>query len=227
MKIIEISGVPGSGKTTMLDSIRTSLPKNWDIFPNDSSSNYTINILKNKINSFFYLFIFMLFKPFYTFKLIKYLSIYFLKSKESIYSSLYLLLNILFKISYVFFKIKFKPKNNVIIDEGISHIPFNMISYKSNQINIDAVKIWSFLKDLTKNIDVLILDISKKEAHNRIFARGHKRLKNKEDINNFLNLNNETINLIKSESQNLFKSSEVINVEQTNYRRYFFEFFEK
>jgi broad-specificity NMP kinase len=213
VKIIEISGVPGSGKTTFINNIKKILPKGWSVFPIDSPSLPLIGKLINKIKIIFYLFIFLLFEPRFSYQIIIYISDALKNISETTYTKFYLFINILFKIGHAYFINKFNNKNGIIIDEGLSHIPFNFLSYNSNHINSDWIELMSFLKKLTKNINLVIINTNKEEVKKRITNRGHKRLNKGIELNTFIEMNFTLIKMIEDNSYSFFKTLDMVNSE--------------
>lgn len=91
---------------------------------------------------------------------------------------------------------------NIIIDEGISHIPFNLFLTEC-----DISKYLSLLPTEYKKNKVYCLFESESLLYERLEKRGHKRVVNNEmDIKGFIKKNNTVYNLIRIKYKCFFEN---------------------
>ena len=115
--------------------------------------------------------------------------------EDTLFNKLNMLRNSIKKISiYVFYKRKYAD-SLVIIDEGISHVPYNLITTASSR-SIPIEKIYSGFKDLITDTSLLILDVPLSVIVERLLKRGHNRI-NIKNIERFAEENNRITKEIK------------------------------
>jgi hypothetical protein len=181
--MIEVTGAPGSGKTTLFSQSR-SLP--IFIFP--------------LIMPVFLIFIFFL-KPkiiFYLFKNSFYLN----RPLFQRFAFFYFCINKIFKF-YLY-----KNRRNEVIDEGISHIPFNL-EMESESSFFQFVSVF---ESLLKHIDVKIIVVSSEVLEKRIIIRGHSRISENSQVPNFVFRNKQVeMLMVKLLSQHVNSFEVLIN----------------
>ena len=217
MKIIEITGQPYSGKTYLFDNLQKKLTHNNIIF-------------YNKKRRLFYRLLFFIFN-FYKIKksdfiLIKNSISIINTNNHSLYWKILLIINIYEKIiNYRYLKRKYiDTKKIIIVDEGLTHIPYNLTDY--NKFN--KKKLLSILTLICKYDQINIIHINnkqinsdflKKKYHKRLEATDIKKelfLKFNKQIddymsNNFKNKNNK---IIKINNQFNSNSNDIQNIKK-------------
>lgn len=196
--IVEFSGLPGSGKSTIYNEL------------NKNISNVTF-ILNNKFNIIneIYLFIFFLLNIFKTYKYI-YLFKIVVKSENSLFDKFNIIRNIIKKISK--FLIYKNQKGVFVFDEGISHIVFNLfVDSSSRDINEKEIKKSFNILPLPDMLFMLSAD--KSLIIDRLKNRGHKRIKFDDNtkVENFINKSFTIQELIKEEFKKNIEVVEIIN----------------
>lgn len=194
--IIEITGVPGSGKSTLYNKVIDSNFEN-------------IKFIQNNFNiwSELFLFFFFFFKIFQTYKYFS-LLVFIFKTNNSLFHKVNILRNIIKKISKYFL---YKNKKGIyVFDEGISHIPFNLfVDNSSSLLNRDElIKQVSFLP----KIDILfMINVDKKLTISRLKNRGHKRmnLQNEKETLVFIEKSYEVQKMMKE----YYINAKIIDIE--------------
>lgn len=192
--IIEFTGVPGSGKSTIFKELQ-------------NSSNLKVSFVENKSNIFYdvYLFIYFMFNIFDTYRYIFVLKKIF-TTKNSLFHKLNICRNIIKKISKFYI---YKNKEGVyIIDEGISHIPFNLFVDSSNS-KIISKEVIELLDKLPMTDYIIIIDVDYELSLKRLKQRGHKRI----DFTNVYKMENflEKTFFVKDILQSYYKNKSIIN----------------
>jgi hypothetical protein len=179
MKMIDISGPSGSGKSTYINATF------------DSNSIYQGYYKQNKsqisrsigsialLAKLFWL-------PIIDLGQMKWLFVQALNLDGSIYNKLNAFRNSILRFAM------FPPKNSslIVIDTGISHIPF-ILELGENEIKEYVVK----FKYLLKSVDIsLVVPPSQGELVNRLSRRGHGRVKSRENIISLAKKNIEIYN---------------------------------
>ena len=182
--IVEFSGVPGSGKSTVVQKIkdeRIFLQK--AIFVDNKFS-----FLKDMFYIFYFLYIF---QPQYKklFSLIH-------RSDNSFLHKINLLRNVIKKISRYFFYSR--KKEIYIFDEGVSHIIFN-IFVDSSFKTIDKKEIEEVLELLPLPNLLICIEADKEIVLQRLESRGHKRINfdDKVKVENFVTKTFDTYKVLK------------------------------
>jgi hypothetical protein len=166
--------------------------------PTCSGKSYYLSSLKYKHVGYIYLpvgFLFLLTSPI----LFYWLFIRCLRADRSLLLSFLVFLNVFAKVGFSLCHIrffKFKSKN-IIVDEGLSHIPFILML---NESDIDYF-IKSFLPFLS-NTKILMKFSSSNVISKRLKSRGHKRVKSKSDhirfVNEHVRVQNQYCSYLKS-----------------------------
>jgi hypothetical protein len=173
--VIEVTGAPGSGKTTwikfhfsgeciLLGSMPLSFGKIKRVFYSIVLSLYAV--ASRSIS----------FKQ--TWWLVKKAAIY----DETLFSRVNALRNSMTKFGYHFFRQKYKV---TLVDEGISQIPFLLGLEREH---VDCF-IMLFRNHLGKNRIIFIDAPPKKILKARIITRGHKRVRTAKDAEGFVDRN--------------------------------------
>ena len=138
-RIIEISGIPGSGKTSLLRMVRGELSDNMSIYDDGQFINnkithklFPVSILR-RIGQLYILFIFSL--SFFNYKHILQALTHSVWSIDcGLWIRLYIYYNIVLKFARYNYAMSSTPDKVFLFDEGITHIPFNLHDYKSPNI---------------------------------------------------------------------------------------------
>lgn len=213
MNIIEITGSPCSGKSTLLESINI-LDKNISV-----RTVYGNPYAKNNVFYFNFQKLFFCFWGFYvtsnqlrTFLLGK---IY--TSESHFIHQLRLVLQTFLKFGRQSYLSKKTSDKSILLDEGISHIPFNLFLTES-----EISEYLSLLPEEYKKIKVYCIFESELLLCARLENRGHKRVANNEmAIKDFIKKNNTVYNLIRIQYKNFFENyGESNSAEIKNFERF-------
>lgn len=175
-KKVEITGAPGSGKTTFIESH----------FARQTVLLGTMPVSYGKIRRLIYSIIlpcYALYNGVISLRQTCWLVKKSAKYDEALCARINGLRNSLTKFGYGFFKAN--AKEVLIIDEGISHIPF-ILGLENKEID-DFVSL--FREHLDKNWIIFIEVPTKEILVKRITARGHKRVKRAHDAVKFVEIN--------------------------------------
>lgn len=175
-KIIEVSGAPASGKTTFIERnfsdqfvLLGGMPLSYQptqrIVYSIFLSCYAIATGSISLGQIEWL--------------VKKSIVY----DETIFARLNALRNSITKFGYCFFKAH--ARNKLIIDEGISHIPF-ILGLEQTDI-YDFIDL--FYKQLTSVSIIFIETPTRDVLIQRIATRGHKRVRNPQGIEEFVDRN--------------------------------------
>ncbi len=172
-KIIELTGPPGSGKTTFTD----------ENYPDKHVLLGGMPISYNRGKRILYSFL-LIFYAILT-GAINLVQILWLVKKsltydERLFVRINALRNSMIKFGYIFFKSN--VDETMVIDEGISHIPF-ILGLTDKEIN-DFVKL--FYRDLSRISIIFIDSVPKEILEKRIVIRGHKRVRTREGAIEFV-----------------------------------------
>ena len=183
--IVEFSGVPGSGKSTVIQKI-----KDESIFPQKSvfiDNNFSF--LKDTFFIFYFFYIFQ-------FQYKKLFSLIY-HSENSFLQKMNLLRNVIKKISRYFFYNR--KKEIYLFDEGVSHIVFN-IFVDSSFKGIDKKEIEEVLQLLPLPNLLICIEADKEIVLQRLEYRGHKRINfdDKVKVENFVTKTFYTYEVLKA-----------------------------
>lgn len=197
--IIELTGIPGAGKSTVLESLKALQDNSVFVFniqdyivsraflPLPGKIGYDVVLLGH---------IFLLGGE--EWQVLKYAFSHIKKSKNSFFHKINILRNILKKLiihRYI------QDRDEVFfIDEGISHIPFNIFVDVGDMLNNEEVKI--FLKLLPSVDKVLTIDAPDELLLERVIERGsegHRRIdfNSEENVECFMQQSREVLELLK------------------------------
>lgn len=133
-----------------------------------------------------------------------------MKSQNNGFSKANILRNIYKKL--VIYRILSKYDHTFIVDEGISHIPMSLFVDIDSKINENQVKL--FCKKLPSIDSLIVLDATDSELLGRVINRGtegHRRMDftNPNKIKSFMNASRNIIEIIKEE----FSPKVIFNTE--------------
>ncbi len=192
MKIIEITGVAGAGKSYILKRL---LKNRYTISDEQIIKRYNIRD------------IYLLYLFFKSKNALDILKVLFKISKElnmSLYDKFNFIRNSIKKIgkNYYFKSINFIDNRVVIVDEGISHIYQNIVTTKvQNNLKI-LILLNEFISLIDKPDEVIIVDAPTKTIVDRLKKRGHKRLRDSDDIELFVKNSKKNLSIIDKKFNN-------------------------
>lgn len=164
MTVIEVTGPPGTGKTTYINQY----------FMGDFILLGGMPLCAGKFKRIFYsLFLppYALAKGWISFRQIAWLFKMAMKYDESAFAKINAFRNSITKFCFSYFV---RGKENILIDEGISHIPFVL-----GLGQIETIKFIELFQKYLNSIDILYIQRpSRKLLKMRILKRGHKRVNN-------------------------------------------------
>ncbi len=175
MKIIEVTGISGAGKSFIINQMK--LDTNYK-FDDDFFKKKTLN-----------------------FKLI----LYFLKANKAKHQFLIILhiaylldfdffdkvnfiRNTVKKISKYYYLKNYNSSETIVVDEGVTHIYQNVISHnKTNKALFSLVTKLINLNKIDKGVaQIIIVDASNNIIRKRLISRGHRRIKDENSISSFI-----------------------------------------
>jgi broad-specificity NMP kinase len=221
--IVEITGVPGAGKTTLLRKITNSNDNNIVLFSDDLVLKHLkldfieLNLLRRILSDFILLVIFLQhFNNYRTF--MKQVMSLLMKNRERILIKINTLRNIILKLGRFQFIEKNFIQEVVLVDEGISHIPFMLTDY-SGKREIDIDLLLEPLSAQVSKVKVIILDHEGIDVKRRLHVRGHKRMKKRKSanfLNQFVHLNDQVIEAYRSLKEMRFLEKRLLKVGAEN-----------
>lgn len=198
MGIIEITGSPCSGKSTILKSINV-LDSNISFRRIYGNPYARSNVFYLNVQKLFFclLGLYETSNPLKKFLLRKIYS-----SESRFIHQLRLIFHTFLKLGRQSYLLKKPSDENILIDEGISHIPFNLFLTES-----DISKYLSLLPNEYKKNKVYCLFESEALLYTRLGKRGHKRLVNSDlAIKDFITKNNTVYHLIRIKYKHFFEN---------------------
>jgi thymidylate kinase len=187
MRIIEITGISGVGKSYVLEILR----KEQDII---LDTEIVKNYLINDIYLFYYFF-----KNYSSIKNFTLLIKISLELNMTIYYKLNFIRNSIKQIgkNYLFYS-KYKDDKTILVDEGISHLYQNIATPKEQNESYIFKLLDELMSNLNFSNEIIIVEASSKTVYNRLKNRGHKRIKNnKEEIALFIENSKKSIEEMK------------------------------
>lgn len=174
INIVEVTGMPGSGKTTHIKSHFTKATVL------DGAMPVSFGSLRRVLYS--------IILPFYglitrsvTIKQVWWLITRTVSYRETLIAKINALRNCLSMFGYRLFLRKLNERN-IVLDEGISHIPF-ILELSETDIN-EFVAL--FHQSLARLTIVFIESPSTDVLRTRLIARGHKRIRSADDLDRFI-----------------------------------------
>ncbi len=192
MKIVEITGVAGAGKSHILKEL---LKNRYTISDEEIIKRYRIREI--------YL-IYLFFKSKNAFKILRVLFKIAKELNMSLYDKLNFIRNSIKKIgkNRYFANINFIDDRVVFVDEGVSHIYQNIVTTKvQNNLKI-LILLNDFISLIDKPDEVIIVDASIETIVDRLKKRGHRRLKSVEEIELFVKNSKKNLSIIEKKFNN-------------------------
>ena len=192
MKIVEITGVAGAGKSHILKEL---LKNRYTISDEEIIKRYRIREI--------YL-IYLFFKSKNSFKILRVLFKIAKELNMSLYDKLNFIRNSIKKIgkNRYFANINFIDDRVVFVDEGVSHIYQNIVTTKvQNNLKI-LILLNDFISLIDKPDEVIIVDASIETIVDRLKKRGHRRLKSVEEIELFVKNSKKNLSIIEKKFNN-------------------------
>lgn len=197
--IIELTGTPGAGKSTILEKLKKHPFKEEVIFDIEKfvfKESFRIGSGKLLYDLVVLSKLSLLGKQ--DLKILKLSFGLLKKSGNKMFTKINIFRNILKKIILHRFLSKFDKI--FIVDEGLSHIPLSLFVDVSK--NIDFQLLQKIMNCLPLKVDILLIDASDDVLLNRVVVRGkegHRRIdfENEESIQTFMNQSREVIEAIK------------------------------
>jgi dephospho-CoA kinase len=193
--IIELTGIPGSGKSTILKKLEHELKDNIYIF---DIKKYILGFSANT-----FVFDIVLLLNFFRLKNSDWNSLKKIfeivkASGNSFFHKINILRNSYKK--FVIYRMINKRNKIFFIDEGVSHIPFTVFVDISKDINSNEIK--KFLNMIPSTDKILMIDAPEDMLLQRVIKRGstgHRRINfsQKEDIVRFMQQSREVLEIIK------------------------------
>jgi hypothetical protein len=141
-----------------------------------------------------------------------------MKNRERILIKINTLRNIILKLGRFQFIEKNFIQEVVLVDEGISHIPFMLTDY-SGKREIDIDLLLEPLSAQVSKVKVIILDHEGIDVKRRLHVRGHKRMKKRKSanfLNQFVHLNDQVIEAYRSLKEMRFLEKRLLKVGAEN-----------
>lgn len=231
--IIEITGEPGVGKTTLLQKIYDKIECKPILFSDDLvlkhfKLNFIVPVFFRRILTDILLF--LIFLP--HFRKYKAFLLYFLKRSKDINEckrfKINILRNIILKFGRFEFIVKHFDQKIVLMDEGISHIPFNLIDYTGKR-NIDLESIFAPLITVLSKVKVIVLYQKLINIGHRLTHRGHKRIKQGKNYSfeQFLYMNSQLVEAYRVMPVGIFLDKSVLELDGEDNYENIIHFFEK
>ncbi|MCF6158844.1 MAG: hypothetical protein E3K32_09790 [wastewater metagenome] len=231
--IIEITGEPGVGKTTVLREIYDKIKSKPILFSDDLvlkhfKLNFIAPVFLRRILTDILLFL-MFLPHFKKYKALLFSTIKGLKdTNESKRFKMNILRNTILKFGRFEFISKYFTQKIVLVDEGISHIPFNLIDYTGRR-NIDPESIFTPLATVVSQIKVIILHQKLINISHRLARRGHKRIKQGKDysLEQFLHRNSQLVEAYRGMPAGIFLSKNMLELDDKIDYESIIHFFER
>jgi len=210
--IIELSGIPGAGKSTVIKSLIDSMDNTKYIFDVRKYilNQYKIHLDKTYLYDFILLLNILKLKK-EDLRIIRDSAKIVLNGNNKLFHKINILRNIMKK--FIIYRYIQNKEKVFFIDEGITHIAFNI--FVDIDKKIDDEKIKYFLKKLPKVDKLIIIDAEDNDLLDRVIKRGkkgHRRINfdSDEDIELFMKQSRIVLHTIKKE----FKGYIYMNVDR-------------
>ena len=199
--IIELSGIPGAGKSTVIKSLIDSMDNTKYIFDVRKYilNQYKIHLDKTYLYDFILLLNILKLKK-EDLRIIRDSAKIVLNGNNKLFHKINILRNIMKK--FIIYRYIQNKEEVFFIDEGITHIAFNIFVDINKKIDDEEIK--RFLKTLPKVDKLLIIDAEDSDLLDRVIKRGkegHRRINfdSDEDVELFMKQSRIVLNVIKKE----------------------------
>ena len=178
--IVELTGAPGVGKTTIFERLRADMGGDAVFFSRDVAlariglAGIPGRWLRIAATDTMFIFI-GLANTRGALAFIRQVVGAVLSTQEPLRVKLNILRNTLLKIGRHHFIWRYLADRLVVIDEGLSHVPFNIADYTCNRVP-DPAEVLSPIEDLTRQLNVALIDNSGANLATTLALRGHSRL---------------------------------------------------
>jgi hypothetical protein len=210
--IVEITGIPGVGKSTLFAKASERIQNRVILFSEDMvlkrfNAHLLMNPLLKRLIADLVLFATFLrhrdkYKEFLFIAAKTALSV-----KESLPFRLNIIRNLILKFGRYEFIRKTYQDQIIICDEGVSHIPFNLIDY-SGRKRLDVEDVLRRLSSVLGKINVILLERDAHEVQQSLKQRGHKRVSKNSaySLEQFVKYNHLLVQNYKSAPEDIFRS---------------------
>jgi hypothetical protein len=197
--IIEITGIPGSGKSTVIEALRKNNINEKIIFDVRNFILKKYNLKTSSLLLYDCILFLNLFKlKFSDWRLFLFILALIYRSANTKFNKLNILRNFFKKIT-IFRCIENEPFI-FFVDEGLCHLPFNI--FVDEKDLFDFKELLSLIELIPQSNKVLVIDAPDNEILCRVISRGssvHRRMnfKSKHAIEQFLNQSRHVLNHLK------------------------------
>jgi len=199
--IVELTGIPGAGKSTVIQSLIDSMDNTKYIFDVRKYilDQYKIHLDKTYLYDFILLLNILKLKK-EDLRIIRDSAKIVLDGNNKLFHKINILRNIIKK--FIIYRYIQNKEEVFFIDEGITHIAFNIFVDIDKKIDDEEIK--RFLKTLPKIDKLIIIDAEDSDLLDRVIKRGkegHRRINfdSDEDIKLFMKQSRIVLNVIKRE----------------------------
>ncbi|TCK18106.1 hypothetical protein DFR30_1365 [Thiogranum longum] len=217
-EIIEITGIPGVGKTTLVNELSGLCGENCCIYNDAMILPWSDSLYSSELLTRFVCDALLVFYGFRSgwmgLALMKYTGRVLFNRKMSIWFKLRVFGNIVRKLGRIQYCKENLGNLRVFIDEGLGHVPFNLQDYHENADITCISEYYKYAKKFTADSRLIVLDDEGVDVFERLLDRGHARTYNRsvEWAKKFNLINKEVITAIKREAICAFKDVRVIKI---------------